>query len=72
MKNIFFWELQKYFRIEKYIFWELQSALDITDVAIFKAQNSMIWKVKFGEFGWIEYIDKDVFTALAYLAFRPE
>ena len=52
----------------KNIFFEIhRSALDSVDVTIFKTQNFIILILKFGKLGWIEHIDKDVFTALTYL-----
>ena len=56
MKNIFF-EIRK-------------NALEVVDVTIFKAQNSIILILKFGKLGRVEYVDKGVFTALTYLGFQ--
>ena len=49
-----------------------ESALDSVDVTIFNVQNSIILIFKIGNLGWIEYIDKNVFTALTYLGFYLE
>ena len=63
-------------RIEKYFFKIhniVLSALDSVDVAICKLQKSIFltWsKEKVEKLRWIEYIDKDVFTALTYLGFH--
>ena len=48
------------------------SALDSVDVTIFKVQNSIIFISKVLKLGWIEYIDKNVITALTYLGFHVE
>ena len=42
------------------------------DVTICKVQNSIILTLKVGKLGWIEYIDKDVCTALTYFGFHIE
>ena len=42
------------------------------DVTICKVQNSIISTLKVGKLGWIEYIDKDVCTALTYFGFHIE
>ena len=54
----------------KNIFFEIhKSALDSVDVTIFKVQILIISILKVEKLGWIEYIAKDVFTALTYLGF---
>ena len=49
-----------------------KSACYNVNVTICKVKNSIILISKVGKLGWIEYIDKDVFTALAYLGFDFE
>ena len=57
----------------KNIFFEIhECALDSVDVTFGKVQNSIILILKVGKLGWIEYIDKDVFTGLTYLGFHRE
>ena len=57
----------------KYIFFEIhESSLDSTDLTICKVQNSIILIAKVGKLECIEYIDRDVFTALTYLGFHHE
>ena len=58
--------------IEKYFVEIHKSDLDRVDVTIFKAQNSIILISKARKLRWIEYIDKNVFTALTYLGFNLE
>ena len=49
-----------------------KGALDSADVTIYKVQISIISILKIGKLGWIEYIDRDIFTALTYLDFHHE
>ena len=57
----------------KNIFFEIHgSALDSFEVIICKIQISIILVLKVGKLGWIEYVDKDVFTALTCLGFHLE
>ena len=56
-------------RIEKYFFFfEIhESDLDSVDVTKFDH-----FSIKIGKLGWMEYIDKDIFTELTYLSFYLE
>ena len=57
----------------KNIFFEIHGrALDSFEVIICKIQISIILVLKVWKLGWIEYVDKDVFTALTCLGFHLE
>ena len=58
------WKLFFFF----FFFWDSPKC----DVTIYKLQNLIILILKVGKLGWIEYIDKGVFTALTYLGFHHE
>ena len=55
----------KFFEIHK-------NALDGVDLTICKAHNSITLILKVEKLGWIEYTDRDIFTASAYLGFHLE
>ena len=40
-----------------------ENVSDIVNITICKVKNSIISILKVGKLGWIEYIDKDIFTA---------